>query len=250
MAELSGRVALVTGAAGGLGRLAAHRLAEMGARIAVVDIDADGAAATASEVAVQHGVPNLAIAIDVSSSAAVEEMRAAVERELGPVNVLVNGAGILMLGSILDVTEEEWDLMMAVNLKSVFLVTRAVLPGMMETDYGRIINISSLAGKVGGVMAGIHYGTSKGALLSFTKALARDVGRHGITANCVCPYTAETEMISKFSDQQVDSMRDMNPMRRLARPEEVAAAIVFLASPGASFINAEMLDVDGGFTAD
>ena len=250
MPELTGRVALITGAAGGIGRLAAHQLAGRGAAIAAVDIDAEGAAATASEVAAEHGVRSVAVTADVSSSADVERMRAAVEDELGPVNVLVNAAGILQLGGILDITEDDWDRMMAINLKSVFLVTRAVLPAMLKSDYGRIINISSLAGKVGGVMAGIHYGTSKGALLSFTKALARDVGRYGVTANCVCPYTAETEMITAFSAEQLETMRELNPMQRLARPEEVAAAIVFLASPGASFINAEMLDVDGGFTAD
>ncbi len=250
MGELAGRVALITGAAGGIGRVTAHRLAEMGAAIASVDLDEDGASVTAAEVAEQQGVSSLAVAVDVSSRADVERMRATVEGELGPVNVLVNAAGYLQLGGILDVTEDDWDRMLAVNLKGVFLVTKAVLPAMLLTDYGRIINISSLAGKIGGLLAGIHYGASKGALLSFTKALARDVGRHGVTANCVCPYPVETEMLEAFSAEQLESLRRLNPMQRLARPEEVAAAIAFLASPGASYVNAEMLDIDGGFTAD
>lgn len=250
MGELTDRVALITGAAGGIGRVTAHRLAEMGAAIAAVDLDEAGASETAAEVSDRHGVPCVSVAVDVSSSTDVEKMRATVEGELGPVNVLVNAAGYLQLGGILEVTEDDWDRMMAVNLKGVFLVTKAVLPGMLTTDYGRIINISSLAGKIGGVVAGIHYGASKGALLSFTKALARDVGRHGITANCVCPYPVETEMIEAFSAEQLESMRSLNPMQRLAKPEEIAAAIAFLASRGASFVNAEMLDIDGGFTAD
>lgn len=250
MAELTDRVALITGAAGGIGRVTAHRLAEMGAAIAAIDLDEEGASEAAAEVAEQHGVPTLAVGVDVASSADVERMRAEVGRELGPVNVLVNAAGYLQLGSILEVTEDDWDRMLDVNLKGVFLVTKAVLPGMLASDYGRIINISSLAGKIGGLLAGIHYGASKGAVLSFTKALARDVGRFGVTANCVCPYPVETEMIEAFSAEQRESMRELNPMQRLARPEEIAAAIGFLASPGASFVNAEMMDIDGGFTAD
>jgi NAD(P)-dependent dehydrogenase (short-subunit alcohol dehydrogenase family) len=250
MNDLANRIALITGAGGGIGRLTAHRLAANGAAIAAVDLNEAAASNTATDVSNQHHVKTVALAVDVSSSSSVTQMRETVEQELGPVNILVNAAGFLQLGGILDVSETDWDQMMAVNLKGVFLVTQSLLPGMLTTDYGRIINISSLAGKVGGLAAGIHYVASKGALLSFTKALAKDVGRYGMTANCVCPYPTETEMIKAFSVEQLEMMRNLNPMQRLARPEEIAATIAFLATPEASFINAEMLDVDGGFTAD
>ena len=250
MAGLSGKVALVTGGARGIGRATAIRLGCAGAGVAVVDVNGEGAEETAILLVSERGAKALPFACDISSSAQVGTTVSEVESMLGPVNVLVNAAGIFEFGRILDIDEQRWDRMLAVNLKGAFLMTRAVLPGMIRSGYGRIVNVSSMAGKVGGVFAGVHYAASKGGMMALTKAVARDVARHGITANCVCPYLTDTDMAAQFSVEQRRDMAERNPMGRLATPEDVADAIAFLASDEARFVSAEMMDVDGGYMAD
>ncbi len=250
MGGLSGRLALVTGAAGGIGLAASQRLARDGADVAMVDLNGDAVRYAAETVASASGVRTLPIEVDISSRAHVLDMAKKVQAELGPINILVNAAGMLELGNILEISEEQWDRMLAVNLKGPFLVTQAVLEGMIASGYGRIINISSNAGKKGGMHSGAHYGASKGGLLALTKNLARYVAQFNMTANCVCPSLTDTDMAGVFSPEVLQAMTDENPFKRLAKPEEIADAISFLASEDASFINAEMLDVDGGFIAD
>ena len=250
MSGLSGKVALVTGAAGGIGFATSQRLARDGADVAMADLNAAAVSRAAETVAAETGVRTLAIELDVSSRRQVLSMAETIETELGPVNVLVNAAGILESGSILEISEEQWDRMLAVNLKGPFLVTQAILEGMIESGYGRIINISSVAGKKGGMQSGTHYGASKGGVLAMTKNLARYLAQFNMTANCVCPSITDTGMAGQFSDEVLQILIDDNPFKRLARPEEVANAISFLASEDAGFVSAEMLDVDGGYMAD
>ena len=250
MSDLTGRVALVTGAAGGIGLAACQRLARDGADVAMADLNGDALARAAENVASAAGVRTLPIEVDVSSRPQVLDMAAKVTHVLGPVNILVNAAGILELGNIMEITEQQWDRTLAVNLKGPFLVTQAVLEGMIASGYGRIINISSNAGKRGGMHSGAHYGASKGGLLALTKNLARYVAQFKMTANCVCPSLTDTDMAGAFSAEDLQAMTDENPFKRLAQPEEIANAISFLASEDANFINAEMLDVDGGYLAD
>lgn len=250
MSGLSGKVALVTGAAGGIGFATSQRLARDGADVAMADLNAAAVSRAAETVAAETGVRALAIELDVSSRRQVLSMAEKIETELGPVNVLVNAAGILETGSILEISEEQWDRMLAVNLKGPFLVTQAVLKGMIESGYGRIINLSSVAGKKGGMQSGTHYGASKGGVLAMTKNIARYLAQFKMTANCVCPSITDTGMAGQFSDEVLQILIDDNPFKRLARPEEVANAISFLASEDAGFVSAEMLDVDGGYMAD
>ena len=250
MSGLSGKVALVTGAAGGIGLATSERLARDGADVAMVDLNSDAVSRAAESVAGATGARALPIAVDVADRRQVQDMARKVESELGPVNVLVNAAGILESGSILEISEEQWDRMLAVNLKGPFLVTQAVLEGMIESGYGRIINLASVAGKKGGMQSGTHYGASKGGVLAMTKNLARYLAQFNMTANCVCPSITDTGMAEQFSDEVLQILIDDNPFKRLAKPEEVAGAIAFLASEDAGFISAEMLDVDGGYMAD
>ena len=250
MSGLSGKVALVTGAAGGIGFATSERLARDGADVAMVDLNSDAVSRAAESVAGATGARALPIAVDVADRRQVQDMARKVESELGPVNVLVNAAGILESGSILEISEEQWDRMLAVNLKGPFLVTQAVLEGMIESGYGRIINLASVAGKKGGMQSGTHYGASKGGVLAMTKNLARYLAQFNMTANCVCPSITDTGMAEQFSDEVLQILIDDNPFKRLAKPEEVANAIAFLASEDAGFISAEMLDVDGGYMAD
>ena len=250
MSGLFGKVALVTGAAGGIGFAASQRLAQDGADVAMADLDGVAVSSAAESVAGATGSRTLPIGLDVSSRRQVLDMAGKVESELGPVNVLVNAAGILELGTILEISEEQWDRMLAVNLKGPFLVTQAVIKGMIESGYGRIINLASVAGKKGGLQSGTHYGASKGGVLAMTKNLARYLAQFNMTANCVCPSITDTGMAGQFTDEVLQTLIDDNPFKRLARPEEVASAISFLASEDAGFVSAEMLDVDGGYMAD
>ena len=250
MSGLTGRVALVTGAAGGIGLAASQRLARDGASVAMADLNGDAVMQAAESVASSTDAQTLPIELDVSSRAQVVDMARKVEAELGPVNIVVNAAGILELGNIMEISEQQWDRMLAVNLKGPFLVIQAVLEGMIASGYGRVINISSNAGKRGGMHSGAHYGASKGGLLALTKNLARYMAQFQMTANCVCPSLTDTNMASVFSPEDLKAMTEENPFGRLATPEEIASAISFLSSEDANFINAEMLDVDGGYLAD
>lgn len=248
--RLAGRVALVTGAAQGFGRAAAERLAGEGAAVALLDLQADRVNQAAREVAEATAQRTLGIAADVSNAQAV---RAAVERAVGAfaqVDILVNSAGILRLADVLACTEAEWDQVVDVNLKGTFLVCQAVLPHMLARQYGRIITLSSSAGKQGGILSGIAYNAAKGGVLSFTKSIARQFAAQGITANAVCPGTGDTPMGHQFSEEQLATLIGRIPAGRLATAADIAAAVAYLASDDAAFVTGEMLDVSGGMVMD
>jgi 2-hydroxycyclohexanecarboxyl-CoA dehydrogenase len=248
---LAERVAVVTGAAGGIGRAIAAAMYAEGAWVAVADLDEDAAAGYAAELGAAGGPGRaLAVRVDVSSSAGVSAAVSLVERELGPVDVLVNNAGIDVIEPFIESNEETWRRIVEVNYLGPVLCTRAVLDGMIERGYGRIISISSDAGKVGSSGEVVYSGT-KGGIIAFSKALAREMAAKGITVNCVCPGPTDTpllDQIAERSQKMYEGLARAVPMRRLGQPADIAPAVVFLASDGASFITGQALSVSGGLT--
>jgi 2-hydroxycyclohexanecarboxyl-CoA dehydrogenase len=249
---LAGRVAMVTGAAGGIGRAIAAALHSEGAHSAVADLDGDAAAGYAAELAAAgtSGARTLGVRVDVSNSTDVGAAVAVVERELGPVDVLVNNAGIDVIEPFIESKEETWRRIVEVNYLGPVLCTRAVLDGMIERGHGRIISISSDAGKVGGSGEVVYSGT-KGGIIAFSKALAREMATKGITVNCVCPGPTDTPLLGQIaerSQKMFDALAKAVPMRRLGQPADIAPAVVFLASDGAAFITGQALSVSGGLT--
>lgn len=244
--EFDGKVAVVTGAARGIGKEIATQFARKGAAVAVVDIDARGALATAEEI----GPNALVIACDVSRWEAVEAMVETVIAQLGRIDIVVNNAGICERVGIDDLSQEQWDRTLAVNLKGPFLVSKAAVRYMKAQDSGRIINIASIAGKIGGLMVGLHYTASKGGILALTRGLARELAPHKITVNSVCPAMADTEMGSLFRDDEKERYIAGVPLRRLATAWDIAAAVMYLASDAASYVTGEVIDVNGGIVMD
>lgn len=247
---LAGRVAVVTGAAGGIGRAIAAALYAEGASVAVADLNGDAADAYAAELAAGGQGRALGVRVDISSSADVSAAIGLVERELGPVEVLVNSAGIDVIEPFVESKEETWRRIVEVNYLGPVVCTRAVLDGMIERGYGRIISISSDAGKVGSSGEVVYSGT-KGGIIAFSKALARETAAKGITVNCVCPGPTETPLLGQIaerSQKMYDALAKAVPMRRLGQPADIAPAVVFLASDGAAFITGQALSVSGGLT--
>lgn len=243
---LAGKVVLVTGAARGIGAGIARAAAAAGAAVALGDV----AETTVREAAEAIGSRALGLRMDVSDARSV---RAAVEEtaaRLGPLDVLVNNAGVDVIQPFLESSEETWDRLWAVNLKGTLLATRAVLDGMVTRGRGRIVNIGSDAGRVGSSAEAV-YSATKGGVIAFSKALAREVARHGITVNCVCPGPTDTallEQVRDYDEKLHASLARAIPLRRLGRPEDVAAAVVFLASDDAAYITGQTLSVSGGLT--
>jgi 2-hydroxycyclohexanecarboxyl-CoA dehydrogenase len=246
MNGLQDRVALVTGAASGIGRAVALRLGAEGCRVAAVDLDVDGARATVAEL----GERGSALQADVSHLAAMREAVAAAERQLGPVAVLVSCAGWDLVQPFLESTEETWDRVISVNLRGNIACTRAVLDGMIERGGGAIVNISSDAGRVGS-SGEVVYSGAKAGIIGFSKAVAREVARHGIRVNVVCPGPTDTPMMDatrRANPRLGEALVKAIPFRRLARPEEIAAAVAFFASDDAAYITGQTLSVSGGLT--
>ncbi len=250
--RLDRRAAVVTGGANGIGRATVRALAAAGAQVAVVDLDGQAAAAVASEVEAAGGSA-LALCADVSDEAAIEALFAEVLQRLGPVDVLVNNAGAALRKPAVDLPLAEWDKVVAVNMTGVFLCARAAARHMIAAGKGGAIvstgSIMSLSG--GGLYPNISYQTTKGAIVNMTRALAIEWAPHGIRVNAVAPTYVRTRFIAPLlaDPALVARIEAMTPLRRLAEPEEVAAAILFLASPAASMITGHTLPVDGGFLA-
>ncbi len=260
-ARFTDRVALVTGAASGIGRATAVRLASEGAKIGVVDRDEAGAAATVQLIR-DAGGSAAAFACDVASSTAVAATVAAIAAGLGSVDVLVNVAGIgdtAGLDGVAGVSDERWNAVLAVNLSGPFYLSRAVLPAMVERGRGAIVNVSSLAGRSKSAMGGYAYSSSKAGLLGLTRHLAFDYGPKGVRVNAICPGGVDTPMLRAAGVREARSEAEQAaraarmaayqffmPIKRVSQPEEQAAAIAFLASDDASYINGVSLDVNGG----
>jgi 2-hydroxycyclohexanecarboxyl-CoA dehydrogenase len=240
--RLDGRVALITGGAGGIGSATASRLAAEGASVVVADLDLSGAQSVANEIGAR------AVQVDVTS---VETIRHMVQ-QVGPVDVLVNNAGWDRVQRFVDTDEAFWDSVLAINLKGQIACAHAVLPGMIERQRGRIICVASDAGRVGS-SGEVVYSAAKGGVIAFTKALAREVARFGICVNAVAPGPADTPFLKIFSEDPsneriVEAMVRATPLRRLAQPVDVAGVIAFLASDDAAFMTGQTVSVSGGLT--
>ena len=246
-ADSQPRIAVVTGGARGIGRAIVETLAIDGHRIVVADILDEEAADTANHV---RGFP---IHLDVSDTGSVDRAVGRVEQELGPVEILVNNAGWDDFRPFLETDEALWDRVIEINFKGCLRMSHRVVPGMVDRGYGRVVNIGSDAARVGSSLEAVYSG-SKGAVISFTKALAREVARHGVTANTVCPGPTETALLAQLAGageagaRTRDALRRAVPMRRLGQPQDVASAVAFLASERAGFITGQTLSVSGGLT--
>jgi 2-hydroxycyclohexanecarboxyl-CoA dehydrogenase len=240
---VSERVALVTGGGGGIGGAVCRVLAQQGCRIVVADLDGGRAQQVADEVG------GSAVAVDVRDPASV----AAAADAAGPVDILVNGAGWDELRPFLETDEAFMQKTLDINLAGPIRVTRAVLGGMVERGWGRVVNIASDAGRVGSSLESV-YSAAKGGLIAFTKTIARETARHGVTANTVCPGPTDTPLLTGIVEaggggaRVIEAMTKAVPMRRLGRPEDVAAAVAFLASEEAGYITGQTLSVSGGLT--
>lgn len=245
--SLQGRVALVTGAAGTMGLATVRALLEDGLRVAMVDVSA----ARLEQAARELGQGALPSPCDVSDPAAVGAAFAKIERTLGPVDVLVNNAGILSNAKAAETSPEEWRRVLAVNLDGAFYLARAALPGMKTRGWGRIVNVCSLAMKSGGLTAGTAYTTSKGALQALTFSLARESAKFGVTVNGIAPAYVKTPMVTEqLTEAQRQALIAQIPVGRFCEPEEFAHCVRFLVSPMSGFITGEILDLNGGLVFD
>ena len=235
-------VAVVTGAGSGIGRAVAAAMAAQGLAVAAADVDSDGAAATA----VSHELIE-AFVVDVADAGSVAALRSAVQSRLGAATVLVNCAGWDRNGPFLDATPEFAEKVVAINYLGQVHTCREFLPGMVAAGSGRIVNVASDAGRVGSAGETIYAG-AKGGVIALTKSLSREMARHRITVNCVCPGPTDTPLFAAMDERLKQALIRAIPFRRLARPEEIAAAVQFFASDAASFVTGQVLSVSGGLT--
>jgi len=247
--KFAGKIALVTGAARGIGEVVALTLAREGADVVIVDVNLEGAQRVAQEVE-GLGRKALAIQVDVSQRDDVQRLVSEVVSAFGTISILVNNAGIIRRGTFLEHSPEDWDRVLSVNLGGTFNCTQEVVPLMIKQGGGKIINISSVVGKMGDLASAPSYGTSKGAVNTFTKSLARELAPYGINVNAVAPHAIETDMSREWSEEKRRQIVEAIPMKRLGKPQEVAEAVAFLASDGANFITGQILDVNGGYLMD
>jgi len=249
--DLKGRVAIVTGAGGGIGRGIAIKFASLGANVVVADIKQEGARETISLVE-KAGTKGLALNTDITSFTQVREMAGAALKTFGRIDILVNNAGWDKIEPFVKNSPELWDKVIAINLKGPIHCARAVLDHMMERKYGKIISISSDAGRVGSTGEAV-YSACKGGIIAFTKTLARETARYQVNVNCVCPGATDTPLLAEITAGEtgakiIEAMVKAVPFRRLGKPEDIAGAVAFLASDEASFITGQTLSVSGGLT--
>jgi 2-hydroxycyclohexanecarboxyl-CoA dehydrogenase len=243
---LAGKVVLVTGAGRGMGQAMAERLAAEGARVAVTDVDLDSAQKTAAALEGAAG-----FRLDITDAAEVSTRITEIVAALGPIDALVNNAGWDRLAPFLETDEDLWDRVIDINLRGPIRMTKAVLPSMVERQGGRIVNISSDAGRVGSTGEAV-YSACKAGIIGFGKTVAREVARYGITVNAICPGPTATplleSMVGQGNDKLIDSLKRGIPMRRLGEPDDIAGAVAFIVSDDAGFITGQTLSVSGGLT--
>ena len=250
--KLRGKTALVTGGGRGIGRAIALGLAEEGAQVAVLDILGDNAAAVAREIEAT-GVKALALTADLTKRAQVDLAVADVLAQFGQIDILVNNAGWDRMEMFLDSEEETWDKIIAINFKGILYACKAALPSMIAHGQGKVISIASDAGRAGSTGEAVYAGT-KGAIIAFSKTLAREMARHKITVNVVCPGLTETPLLQGIREQSpktekvIEAVTRAIPLGRVGQPEDIAGAVVYLASPAADFVTGQTLSVSGGLT--
>ena len=251
MGRFDGRVAVVTGAARGIGFGTAHRFAEEGASVAVIDLDESAAAEAAAKLPLGEGQKSVGIGCDVSDAAAVEAAVDRVVSELGGIHILVNNAGVTRDNLLFKMTEEDWDMVMGVHLRGAFLMTRAAQKHFVEQRYGKILNLSSVSAL--GNRGQANYSAAKMGIQGFTRTLGIELGPYGVNANAIAPGFIATEMTDATAARLGVSVEDFraaaaeaNPVKRVGYPEDIAAAAAFLCSDEASYITGQTLYVDGG----
>ena len=245
---LTGQVALVTGASRGIGECIALALAKAGATVIGTATSEKGAEGISKSIA-DHGLKGAGRVLDVRDAAACAAVVEAVSGEFGGVSILVNNAGVTRDNLLARMKDEEWDEIQATNLKAVFLLSRAVLRGMMKARAGRIVNITSVVGYTGNP-GQTNYAAAKAGMVGFTRSLAREVGSRNITVNCVAPGFIETDMTRALAAEQVKKLVDNVPLGRLGRVDDIAQAVLFLCSQGAGYITGSTLHVNGGMYMD
>ena len=249
MRGLKGKTAIVTGGAGGIGSAICRRLAEEGAKVGVFDLRAD----TAGKIAAEIGNGASAQACDITDLAAVEAAVTTFEATAGPTDILVNNAGWDKFAYFLDTTPEDWDRIIAINLRGPIHLHHAVLKGMQARRRGRVVNIASDAGRVGSSMEAV-YSACKGGLIAFTKTIAREMARSGVTVNCVCPGPTDTPLLAQFlgggpqGEKAYEGLKRAIPLKRLGQPDDLAGMVAFLASDDAAYITGQVISVSGGLT--
>ncbi len=243
---LEGKVALVTGSARGIGRAIAEDLAEWGVHQVILDIKQEDCDKTAKEISEKYNVKCISIACDVTKSDQVQQAADKVKLEFGQLDILVNNAGILRDNLLLRMKEEEWDMVINVNLKGPFLVTKAFLPMLMKAkDGGRIINVSSVSGLIGQV-GQANYAASKAGLIGFTKVVAREYAKKGILCNAICPGYVKTDLTDALPEAVKEELRKSVPLGRPGQVKDISRVVRFLCSEDASFITGNVIRIDGG----
>lgn len=243
-----GRTVLITGAARGLGRAIAHDFANAGASLSLLDMRGKELEGVRNGVA-EKGHRASTFQVDVTDETAVQNAVRETIASFGGIDVLVNNAGIALSTPFLQISVQEWEKVVKVNLTSAVIVTKAVLPHMIEKKYGRIIMMASLSGKTGGVATGAHYSVSKGGMITLARQLAREFGQYGITVNAVAPAFVDTDILRDIgidTPEKREAVAELNVIQRLATVEDVSNVVLFLASEESGFITGETINVDGG----
>ncbi|WIX77469.1 SDR family NAD(P)-dependent oxidoreductase [Amycolatopsis carbonis] len=239
------RIAVVTGAGRGIGAAVAERLHELGHRVALLDVAADSAAAKARELDAS-GTTARAFAVDVRDPAAVRSVAEQVRREFGTPEILVNNAARTQSRSVWDIEVTEWDDVLATNLRGVFLLTRELAPAMRERGWGRVVNLASLAGQQGGLVAGAHYASSKAGVLVLTKVFAKELAASGVTVNAVAPAATRTPVMDEMDAGQLEAAEAAIPVGRFGRAGEVADLVAYLCGENTGYITGATFDINGG----
>ena len=247
--EFKDKIAIITGAAGNIGRAVTCFFAKSGAKLVLVDLDRQSLDSFANEIA-NKGAEIITFAADVSNEEQVQHVVQSTIERFNKIDILVNNAGIFKMTPVLDTDVAEWDRVMAVNLRSVFLFSREVFRQMKAKKYGKIINVASLAGKIGGIYAAAHYSVSKAGIICFTKSLAQQAAPYKINVNSVCPGPIKSDLTDAWGKKMNKELAARIPFEEYAKPEDIAQAIGFLASNNSSYITGESLNVNGGLFMD
>lgn len=242
-ADLKGRVALVTGAGGGIGRAVARRFAQVGMHVVLADLHSDSLRETADGLVPAE---TLQWCGNLTMEPEVKELFQRIGDRFGRLDIAVNAAGVLRTTPLEEISKAEWDRVLDANVGSAFLVCRECCAPMRRQEWGRIVNFSSVAGQVGGILSGAHYAASKAAVQSLTRSIAKHLAPHGVRCNVVAPSGVETEMLRQFSQEQQEALRDGIPLKRFGAAEEIAELVLWLVSPAADYITGQTININGG----
>ncbi len=248
--KLKNNIAIITGSARGIGKQIAQKLASEGANVVVCDVNDTQTQSTADEIESSFGVKTAFMAADITRPDHIRNLIDTTVKQFERIDIFVNNAGICPLNSIEDITLEEWNRVLSVNLTGVFLCCQAVMPFMKKQHSGRILNMASVAGKIGGVAAGAHYSASKAGVICLTKVFARAMAPFGVRVNAIAPGPVETEMVKDFSEDAMKILVEQAPLGRIANTDDIAEGALFLLSDAARHITGEILDINGGLLMD